>query len=172
MLTQIFRQFTDEKMVPMPSGTIFFRGGEADVNDAKEPRRANIFLSTNNRTCRNYSNFWQVHRYSYIYRAELIRDVSLVNVRSMKCCVQQSLDHLRLSYTTFLTWQRDELLHVARAALPKIVMDGIYFQDEAGLTEVILDNSGGLIRIMDQIVFPRGADSEYAPDINRVCNSP
>jgi hypothetical protein len=171
MLIQIFKEFTDGRIVTMPSGSILFRGGGADIDAPKTPRRAKIFLSTNNRTCNDYANSWPT-LYSYIYRAELIRDVSLIHVSSMMDCAMQSLDYLKLSRSIGVPWQRDKLLDVARAAFPLTPMDGIYFQDEEGFTEVVLDNSGNLIEILDQVVFTRGADRQYAAAINRVRGAP
>lgn len=169
MLTEIFKQFSDRTIRTLPPNSTFFRGGETDSDLPVTPRLGNIFLSTNNATCRRYADFWKLRDYSYIYRAVSVREVRLVRVNSMASCVFQSLEYLGLPNRIANTWQRDELIKIARQSVPDGSIDGIYFEDQANLTEVILDNSGKLIDIVDQAVFRKEEAPQYAALINRVC---
>lgn len=170
-LINTFQQYSDLTTKISPIDSVFFRGGETASNFLIEPRLANIFLSTNNRTCRKYSDFWKLHDYSYIYRAVSTHELRLIHVTSMMCCTFRCTDYLGLPRFAANSWQRDELPKIARRAVPSIWIDGIYFEDEAGLTEVILDNSRGLIRVVDQIVFRKGEVVRNSAQICRVCNS-
>ncbi len=93
----------------------------------------------------------------------------MVRVNSMASCVFQCLEYLGLPNRIANTWQRDELIKIARQSVPDVSIDGIYFEDQANLTEVILDNSGKLVDIVDQAVFRKEEAAQYAAQINRVC---
>ena len=170
-LIDTFQQYSDLTTKIFPINSVFFRGGETSSDSPVEPRLANIFLSTNTKTCREYADFWKLHDYSYIYRAISTHELRLIHVTSMMCCTFRCTDYLGLPRIAANSWQRDEFLKDARRAVPSILIDGIYFEDEAGLTEVILDNSRGLIRVVDQIVFPKGEVARNAAQIRRVCDS-
>jgi hypothetical protein len=170
-LLNTFQQYSDLATKIFPINSVFFRGGETASDFPVKPRLANIFLSTNNKTCRTYADFWKLHDYSYIYRAVSIREFRLIQVTSMMSCTFRCTDYCSLPRSVGNSWQRDELLKIARRAVPHIRIDGIYFEDEANLTEVILDNSDGLIEIVDQIVFRKREEARNAAQIRRVCNS-
>lgn len=170
-LINTFQQYSDLTTKIFPINSVFFRGGETASDFPVKPRLANVFLSTNNKTCRKYADFWKLHDYSYVYRAVSIHELHLIHVTSMMSCTFRCADYLGLPRIAANTWQRDELLKIARRAVPSILIDGIYFEDEAGLTEVILDNSSGLIRVVDQIVFPKREVARNAAQICRVCDS-
>jgi hypothetical protein len=170
-LRNTFQQYSDLTTRAFPINSVFFRGGETASDIPVKPRRANVFLSTNNKTCRTYADFWKMHDYSYIFRAVSTREVRLIHVTSMMDCTFRCTDYLGLPRSAANSWQRDELLQIARHAVPNIWIDGIYFEDEANVTEVILDNSGGLIEIVDQIVFRKREEARYTAQIRRVCNS-
>jgi hypothetical protein len=126
MVVQIFNQFSDGSIHALPANSILFRGGGRDEAGEIVPRAANIFLSTNNRTCQAYASSWLERRYLYIYRAVLLRKVFLAKVISMQECTRLSLDALRIPPAYGIPWQRDELLGVARRAMNNN-LDGIYF---------------------------------------------
>lgn len=165
------QKYSDLTTRIFPINSVFFRGGETASDLPVKPRLAHIFLSTNNKTCRTYADFWKLHDYSYIYRAVSIRALRLIHLTSMMRCTFRCTDYLGLPPSVGNCWQRDELLKITRRAVPHTWIDGIYFEDEANLTEVILDNSDGLIEIVDQVVFRKREEARNAAQIRRVCNS-
>jgi hypothetical protein len=90
---------------------------------------------------------------------------------SAMSCTFRCTDNRGLPRSAGNSWQRDELQKIARRAVPHIWIDGISFEDEANLTEVILDNSDGLIEVVHQVVFRKREEARNAAQIRRVCNS-
>jgi hypothetical protein len=86
----------------------------------------------------------------------------------MRECTERSLDLLGKSRSSANSWQRDELLTVARSTFTDTALDGIYFTDAEGFTEVILDNSTSIVRLVDYVVFPADLQDQYTADIARV----